>query len=394
LQRKEAKKSGLIEGISTFRNRRKVNRLLLHAMQNTGVAGDESLKRAASLFSELDPKAQEKQLSETLQHLERASDWTFESDEKAHSMRVLADFIRSSADLVKDTRLKEEIIFVLKEVLNDTNLFNERNMAHLEVNLACTRALWDLGFRDMEYWSDKLMRPELYDTLAGHLLEMPETENFEEHGWSVLRNELKSISVVLALEGPEKKYDFFASMLLDTKPSVLEAALEGVLYLPALPDELGMLVDDVSGISDSLGEMVEQFRQARKCMGLLKGTDEEKIQASNRLISLYEDGMMHLRPLLEGICIEMGELFLNPSGDSPEAMAEIQEDAFSVLSKLRNYTQNGFQALAEIAGYMVNVMVDPKGDSDEEKDAQRHSAEIVLRKLKNIGIAVEGINYQ
>ncbi|MFN7991539.1 MAG: hypothetical protein U0R44_05255 [Candidatus Micrarchaeia archaeon] len=330
-------RSGLIDGIRGHFRRSRVKTMLESAI-GSGDPEAKDFDDAMKAFSGLPPKDKEKIMLKIGRQIERCSWMTFESEQKQGLATAIAVFLAESAKQLGGVDLSGEpfrkVMRELKDIVEDGSLYHENDPAHRAVKLACTAALWEMGYGNSPFWEARIRDPATRDYTIRQLLEMPIVEDFKEHGWHLLRENLKDAALPVAFSASPAKIDFYTSMLTDRNHDILAMALAGAIYLNPVPAEFIDIAKDISRLSPKLEAFAECFIAAAQLKPLLSSADDRQFIAASQLVALYARGMPHLDLLMRMIGSEMKDVFTDPGGRDDQERAAQQEKAVAVLAQL------------------------------------------------------------
>jgi hypothetical protein len=342
--------------IERLRNGRESSRAfsLLESSLGKGGAGGGDFEDALSQYSCLGPQGKEKVLGQAAGLFDRYSSFTFDSPQKVAAMTTLSVFIaEAAAALPRDakgaaaTASRDALAGGLKALALDSTLYDHHDQAHAAAKLAAASGLWELGCMESGLWESLLAGPATRGFTIMKMLDMPVPEEFEGHGWQLLRDNLDTaLAADIASSASARKADFLASMMLEPEGRVSLSALEGAIYLRPLPPEFLDMARELSARAPEFRTKASYFLSAAGALPHLESADDTQFQASMHLIRLYSEGMAHIGPLLEReVAGEMADIFREPAG-AGEGEREVQrQNALMVLYQmhLRGLRTEGFK---------------------------------------------------
>ncbi len=409
----------------------------------------EAYGEAVGAFIALPAKQREKMLLEAQKLVAAASIRTFESPERTGEITALAIFFRDAAKMLpvdeegeKLTGPYSDAIGAFIKVANAKRSSNGSRILQDTAALACTEALWALDYGGSQFWSERLSDYATRDFAIKSLLEMPETADFNDHGWSLLKKELGPLAVGIARSPSPQKADFLRLMLADSDPAVMEAAVKSVMFLMPAPDDIFKGVSDLKPVLERVGKALalqavssenEPARAAeavdglitlalngitpyggaefRRMMSPLTGSPEGRkyLFALTGVILTNASRAKALR--LRGKPLDGTEAAApaEAQDDLEEAATEVESAAVNLcignlqycddrqfvaameltglLASGRHYIlRNGMMAYA--MGEMVDVAFRPAGKSEGERSEQRKKALGVLAAMSALGLSV------
>jgi hypothetical protein len=349
--------------IDRYLERKRVLKPLKYAIKNDNEKAEERYKQALSLFASLDLEQKEAVLEKVGKLFRGYSYFPAESEHKSRAVTELADFFSMiSGHLPRNEQgeiTSDRLYFIMKDVIEDLKdvVENEdpegEKPAFADVRIACLNALWELEYGIIEFWYEQLLDPRTNQFPIQKMLDHPPAENFEEHGWSILRSQIAQIGMEIAENPSPKKIDFFIRMFEDADPEVVKYALWSAIYLKDIPqrlieaaravpkthDELVRIKDlevvfpgSRNESHDELRREARDFLQIAELANLLD--KESRYSVALQLALLCQEGKYHLSPLLkhtgDRLAIELG----HPEGETDEEKGIQQKGAQMVLSVL------------------------------------------------------------
>ncbi|MBI5227547.1 hypothetical protein HY988_03080 [Candidatus Micrarchaeota archaeon] len=157
----------------------RVQSLLSDSMKEKGNEGQNKLDRSIELFGTLTTSQQAKVLSAIRLELVIKSDSPFVDDESAGCVRRLADFFVGTLTVLHPHKrgypvadYYETFIELFRKIIEVSSI-NGAKYGHTPAVLACTKALWEVGYFDEEFWSRRLNDSVTRPFTIAALLEMP-----------------------------------------------------------------------------------------------------------------------------------------------------------------------------------------------------------------------------
>ena len=188
--------TGLVEKIRGGRERSRTLSMLGASLRRGGEGGPE-FEAALAQFKELSDEDRGRVLGEVAELFIPHSSFTFETPEKVAAVTVLSVFVAEAAAAMPKDQLwdagagsRKGLVRALTAISRDDSFCRENDPAHASAKLAAAVALWELGYTDHPFWEDRLRSPATRDFTITKMLEMPETTDFKEHGWHLLRKNL------------------------------------------------------------------------------------------------------------------------------------------------------------------------------------------------------------
>jgi hypothetical protein len=318
---------GLVEGIRSWSARSAIDDLLREA-------SPESVCAAIKKFSLLDEKSKRKALLCAEAALEHQSSFPFEYPNKVKAVTAIGWFFTEAAKQLpldeNGARISapyEKAIYLLSKIAAENNLYDPQNLEHRAARLACTEALWELEGGSREFWQDRLFddATSIYTLLS--LLSDPDR-------WDLLKDNLDKVALAVATCPSDKKTDFLQHMLNDEKPEVIKIALAASIYLDSVPKEFFERALEISRLGSELNLYVRVFNEACHFKGMLVYADDRQFHGAMGLISMYQGGVDFLPPLLHKVGHEMVDLLVNPAGASEQEKEANRGKAGQVLAHL------------------------------------------------------------
>lgn len=263
---KTTSKPGFLETIRRLGEAKRVYKLVYAASMSTNGTSAEKLGRAVEIFSRIGPEKQTKQLRKihtTL--LSGACSHTFEADVKARRVLAIAQFmsmisdhfpkdeygdpilpkitakVRNEKEGPGEPRYVEATVYDAQEIIRNLAYVVEeydpdaRHKEYPHVRLACAEALWKLAYPDYKFWEQQARDPDNQEFVIKQLLEMPQLDDFEAHGWSLLRGNIDRLGISIALNPSPKNVDFFERMMRDDDPHIVKVAFAASSSLDEIP---------------------------------------------------------------------------------------------------------------------------------------------------------------
>ncbi len=341
-KRKPGAISGLIERIRDGRERSRAVSLLGSSLSREGAGGPE-FKEALEAFGRLSPESKDRALDSAAALYRNYSSFPFESEHKTASVTTLSVFVAEAAAQLtagrasaSDISARSVLLRSLVGISRDDSFYKADNPAHAGAKLAAAVALWELGYMDCGFWADRLRVDATRDFTINRMLEMPETTDFKEHGWNLLRENLDSrLAVAIASCQSPARVDFLTSMMVDPDAKVVLSAMEGAIYLRPLPPEFLDMAAEAAGRSGELNCKARFFIAAAQARPLLEAAGDVQYMAASTLVELYMRGMRHIGPILEQeVFPEMRDQHDDPAGSTEEERAASRSKAAGVIFQL------------------------------------------------------------
>jgi len=397
--------------------------------------GPEALSEAVGAFIALPSAQRHKLLLAAQKRVVGASATAFDSRDGALEITLLASFFREAADMMpvdsegnKLCAPYAKAIGAFAKAADARRTTNGMRESQDAAALACTEALWSLDYSPEKFWARRLFDGATKGFAIKSLLEMPETAEFEDHGWALLRKHIDELAVDIARSSSPKRSDFIRMMLKDEDPAVVEAAVKSVMYLMPVPDAILAGLKDVGGLEVIITRVGRKL--ARKALDA--GHDASiAMEAADGLVTIALNGVTpysaaefrkiteSLQGSVEGrkylfgltgpIVANAPELCARGKQDLAEAAGEIESGAVNLCIAGLNFSDDRqFSSAMELAGLyasgrryilesgilpyamgeMVDIVFNPGGRSEAEQSAQREKALGVLRAMNSLGLGV------
>ncbi len=292
--------AALAEGLRKRRERRCTISLLEDAVR---FGEKDAFDEAMASFIALPQEQKERVMLEMQKALKSASYLPFESEEKTARVAAIAGFFEKAATALPVDSEGERIVApyqetvrILKDVVEGTAFRSRANPAQGRATLACTRALWELEYGNFDFWEARALEHSTGQFAITKLLEMPDTGDYEAHGWFLLRKNLAQLGEQIARNPSEQRVAFFRAMLMDAENSVVKAALRDAVHLENIPPDFPGIAQDVLEIPE-LEDEARMFISATHALAKLQ-SDEPYVSIA-MLAMQYSDGARHLGPILE-----------------------------------------------------------------------------------------------
>jgi hypothetical protein len=331
-------KPGLRERWKKKREPAKVAKLLKSACLHPNGSSREKMEEALEIFKGLDPEQQERPLREIEGMLKKASRYTWESGFKILEVHLLADFLTEAAKhLPKNeagdpvTEPFEDILFCLADVVEARGP-EQAHEDYPQMRISCTRALWELAYPSYDFWQGRILDPVTNDAAIGFMLEMPPTENPEEHGWHLLEQNLGDIGPAVAGNDSPAKVEFLKYVLSSDKTKTLLAAVRTAATLDKERDDV----------------LMSQLEQPGDRQHIILG----------ELIKMYQSGWDRLLPTLEKAHANAGEA---AATDDPGQRL----NALLIMSGLESVGVAEKKAPSEVESMIFNLL---EQDDQASKD--------------------------
>ncbi len=341
-KRKPGTFAGLIERIRDGRERSRAVSLLSSSLSREDAGGPE-FKEALEAFGRLSSQSKDRALSEAAALYRDYSSFPFESEHKTASLTTLSVFVAEAAAQLTAGRpdgsavsARSGLLRSLVGISRDDSFYKADNAAHAKAKLAAAVALWELGYMECGFWEDRLRVDATRDFTITKMLEMPETTDFKEHGWHLLRKNLDTpLAISIASCASPARIDFLTSMMLDSDTKVVVSAMEGAAYLYPIPPEFLDMAAEAAGRSGELNCKARFFIAAAQARPLLEAAGDTQFMAALTLTELYLRGMRHLGPLLQDVVFpEMRDQHDDPAGGTDAARDENRNKAAGVIFQL------------------------------------------------------------
>lgn len=302
-------RTGLLGRIRMRGDRKKVMALISKEMRNG--KSESHMGEALTMFAELSPEHKMKLMKEAQDALAGLSDFPFESPERAHAVKTLADFFSETARHIPETgdgekKGFEKAMRSLAAVVEHVDPHGEEEN-YPDVLRACAAALWELGYPRYEFWEEHIQDPVTRSTVVDKLLDHEESlEDFEAHGWSILSGKFKEIAPALARSGSQRKEAFLRFMIETKDPHNMALAFKVAASLDRLPEDFQILIKELPDDHFAKAEGLDLIKIA----GLAEATREHsdsRFFAVLELLDMHHCGRGELMPVLERIATRLGQ---------------------------------------------------------------------------------------
>jgi hypothetical protein len=359
-------KPGMLERWRQRRVPKQIAKLLNEAMRSMNGRAMGKFDEAVESFKQLNPEQQGEALKAVEKLLKPNSQYCWDSESKAHSIHVIADFLIKIADSlpkgeggdpVMDNHMK--LLHMLEDI-TDTMDPDGLEDQYVHVRIACTRALFKLGYPSGEFWQNRVLDPATSGLAIGYMLEMKPTEKPEAHGWYLLEKHLGEIDLAIAMNPSHAKVGFAKFLFDSEKPELIATAFRMACYMREHHAEFLGHVDDYLNEKNRADiEMLEreipvlegklEALQKRKAVvqAMLEGeegmpvlSDEEKAEAKERLekgdeLLALDRRIAVIQAMLEG---EEGVPVLSDEEkkEAKERLEKVKEDAKGHLTRIQD----------------------------------------------------------
>jgi hypothetical protein len=153
------------------------------------------------------------------------------------------------------------------------------------------------GVKPHDVLRELLLKPEIMQFTAMHLLDMAPMKGVEDHGQALIREHFPAIAVAVANLPTKNKYELFAEMLGSDNIEAARAALRSVVYLEQIPKEFGQVIlaaKENHGLWQEAKDLMDAVRLRKQ----LKANDGSQFEAVVGLAMLYKEGYGELEPML------------------------------------------------------------------------------------------------
>ena len=153
---------------------------LSEAKTNRTGDSQKALDKAVQLFGELSDSQRTRVLGQVQWDLNAHTTNPFDSVETAYSVRRLADFFIGALEVRHphkrgypvDDHYKR-FIELFRKIIETPEVDGDRHV-YIPAVIACTKALWEVGYFDEKFWTDRLIQdPNTRPFAIAALLEMP-----------------------------------------------------------------------------------------------------------------------------------------------------------------------------------------------------------------------------
>ena len=281
-------------------SKQSASKLLIYAVRHDDQYGELAYSKAIAKFNSMGKEDKEKAILKMQTELNLNSSLVFASHEKIHAVTVISNFLYEASkslptttDGEKDAAVCSTAVAKLADIVDTGGFWDETNKKQAKLMQAGCRALWELGAGSYEFWERRLQNAPVRDFVITQMLEMPATENMEEHGWSLLQKTLAQCGADIAKHPSSKKEEFFAASLSHSNPEIVRAAFLGALHLEKPSKEI--LSAMVRPVKAAVGEYASCLKAEPERAA---ASDAFITEALTSLVSARYSNREHLQPVI------------------------------------------------------------------------------------------------
>jgi hypothetical protein len=153
-------------------------------------------------------------------------------------------------------------------------------------------------------------------------------------GWKgVLKDQFAGLAPLIMASHSPKKAAFLASLIKSGNPAMVSRALDVSLVLPQTPEEI---VEATKSVKDDVKvkAMAEDFLDTVQLLEKVDLGNGEQFEAAEALVKKAGPGKPGLMMALHKLGLEMKDVFIEPSGSTPEEKGSQKESALKIIAML------------------------------------------------------------
>lgn len=282
-------------------SRQSASELLSYAVKHDTQYGTLAFCKAIEKFNAMGKEGRKKAILRMQKELSLHSSSTLESRENVHAVTVISNFFHEASkslpvmpDGELDTSICSNAVARLTAIMDSGVFCDGITGRGATLMQAGCRALWELGAGSYEFWERRLHDAPVRDFVITQMLEMPPTENPEEHGWGLLQKNLGAYAADIASNPSPKKEEFFTASLSNPDHEVARAAFFGAARLEQ-PSQgvLSLMAGQVkAAVDEYAARLMSEPEKAAE-------TEEFITNAIACLVTVRNSGRPGLQPVIE-----------------------------------------------------------------------------------------------
>jgi hypothetical protein len=344
--------NALAEGLRGRRARRTTIGLFKEAMK---FADGESVDAAIASAVALPQKQREKALLSLQDSLRVTCSYLpFEYDHKVRSLLAGAEIFAGVAKMLpldeagcKISAPYQAAIRVFKDAVDKWDLRSKDNPDHAAAVLASVRALWELEYGVDTFWEGRLQDPVVRDYVITQLLEMPDPEMVQGHGWFSLRKNLGIVGKDVAESKSSQVVPFFEAVLSSSDAGFVRSAFEAAVFLEPIPQPV---IDAANRLGASetpaIASAANQFMDVVILRQFAAQDGASQITAASGLAGLLGRGMAHIKPIVEKEGKKVAQMALTANGNEATRLACIRSLTEMAAVGVTPFNTTEFDAIA------------------------------------------------